>query len=611
MSWVVSADIRDTAATSHTIGTLTNGVTYRVRLRTFDPDSPWVFASGTPQVPADTTAPSVSAFVPGDGTTTADAGTNITLTFTEAVRKDAANADFTGHADLSAILTLARTNASGTAIPYTASIDAGKTVITIDPTDDLADGAVYVGISGAYYDAGGNAGSAASATFTVAAPAVRSSDANLSALAASTSTSSGGAFSALSIGTFSAATTGYTASVPYATTHVKLTPTVAATGIARVAVRKGSSGGFTTVTSGSASRAIALGVGANPLTVRVTAEDGTVKDYTVTVTRGAQAPATVTLSAAPALVEEGRPVTVEATLSRALSRAVTIPVTVTRGSAEAEDLGTLSGIRIARGRTSGTARIATRQDDDMDDETFTVALTTASLPSGVVAGAVTSVALTIDDDDTPTVNLSFSPRDGIEAGDSVTLTATLSAALTGAVTIPLVAVPEEGTTSADYGAVPAHPDRGRRNQRERHARNDGGQRLRVRELQGDARHGEPARAGGRGPALVGAGDDQAPRRPGRVAVGAGDGGRGRVRDRHGASQQGRVERGADPGDRDIRQRTGGAARDPRSRGCDQRHARHRDPPGRRQPRRHAHRGDRPQEAGPGRAVHPARRSPER
>ena len=454
VSWVVSADIRDTAATSHTIGTLTNGTTYRVRLRTFDPDSPWVFARGTPQVPADTTAPAVSAFVPGDGTTTADAGTNITLTFTEAVRKDAANADFTGHADLSAVLTLARTNASGTAIPYTASIDAGKTVITLDPTDDLADGAVYVGISGAYYDASGNAGSAASATFTVAAPAVRSSDANLSALAATTSTSSGGAFSALSIGTFSAATTSYTASVPYATTHVKLTPTVAATGIARVAVRKGSSGGFTTVTSGSASRAIALGVGANPLTVRVTAEDGTVKDYTVTVTRGAQAPATVTLSAAPALVEEGRPVTVEATLSRALTRAVTIPVTVTRGSAEAEDLGTLSGIRIARGRTSGTARIATRQDDDMDDETFTVAITTASLPSGVTAGATTSVALTIDDDDTPTVNLSFSPRTGIEAGESVTLTATLSAALTGAVTIPLVAVPEEGTTSADYGAVP-------------------------------------------------------------------------------------------------------------------------------------------------------------
>ena len=39
-----------------------------------------------------------------------------------------------------------------------------------------------------------------------------------------------------------------------------------------------------------------------------------------------------------------------------------------------------------------------RQDDDIDDETFTVAVDTANLSSTVVAGATTSVALTIDDD---------------------------------------------------------------------------------------------------------------------------------------------------------------------------------------------------------------------
>ena len=282
----------------------------------------------------------------------------------------------------------------------------------------------------------------------------QSSNANLSALTASTATSSGGPFTALDIGSFAAGTTAYTASVAYERTYMKLTATVAA-GTATVGVRKGSSGSFTTVASGTASAAISLGVGANALTVRVTAGDRTTtRDYTVTVTRQVQAPAQATLSASPTLVKEGQSVTLTATLSRALARTVTIPVTVTRDTAEAEDLGTLTGVRIARGRTSGTARIATRQDDDINDETFTVAIDTASLPADVTAGATTSVAVTIDDDDTPTVNLWFSPRTGIEAGDTVTLTAKLSAALSSAVTIPLVAVPEDPTTSADYGAVP-------------------------------------------------------------------------------------------------------------------------------------------------------------
>ena len=157
-------------STSQALTGLANDASYyrvRVRARNAAGAGAWVHGRGMPQQ-TDTTGPSAPAFVPGGGTTVTDAGTNITLTFTEMVRKDASNTDFTGHADLAAILTLARTNASGTAIPYTASINAEKTVITLDPTDDLAEGAVYVGISGAYYDTNGNAGSAASATFTVA-----------------------------------------------------------------------------------------------------------------------------------------------------------------------------------------------------------------------------------------------------------------------------------------------------------------------------------------------------------------------------------------------------------------------------------------------------------
>ena len=113
----------------------------------------------------DATAPA-PAFLPANGATTTNAGTNITLSFGEAIKKDGSGADF-ANADLSGILTLTETNAGGTAIPYAATINTAKTKITINPNADLPEGAVYVAISGDYWDAGGNRGSAASATFTV------------------------------------------------------------------------------------------------------------------------------------------------------------------------------------------------------------------------------------------------------------------------------------------------------------------------------------------------------------------------------------------------------------------------------------------------------------
>ena len=200
-------------------------------------------------------------------------------------------------------------------------------------------------------------------------PAVQSSNANLSGLAASTSTSSGGTFSPLTLTpAFSAATTSYTATVPNARTHAKLTPSVAHSQ-ATVTVRGA------TVTSGSASAAFPLSVGNTQSTVRVTAQDGTTKDYTVTITRQAQgALPAVRLSASPNPVAEGSPVTVTALLSATVSGAVTIPLTITDNTAEPADHGSLASITIASGATSGTGTITTNQDADFDDETFTVAL---------------------------------------------------------------------------------------------------------------------------------------------------------------------------------------------------------------------------------------------
>ena len=128
-----------------------------------------------------------------------------------------------------------------------------------------------------------------------------SSGATLSGLTASSATSAGGTYSALGLtpatlppSVFKPTTTTYTASVANDVTHVKLTPTVTDTN-ATVQVGKGAS--LTTVASGSSSAAIALDEGRNEITVRVTAQDSTTKDYTVRVTRAASLPAGTVWSA--------------------------------------------------------------------------------------------------------------------------------------------------------------------------------------------------------------------------------------------------------------------------------------------------------------------------
>ena len=96
----------------------------------------------------------------------------------------------------------------------------------------------------------------------------QSSDANLSGLLISEGSLA-----------FDPATTSYAVAVAHAVQSVKLTPTVNHAG-ATVAVNGAE------VASGMASSSIPLNVGANPIEVVVTAEDGTTRTYRVTVTRG-------------------------------------------------------------------------------------------------------------------------------------------------------------------------------------------------------------------------------------------------------------------------------------------------------------------------------------
>ena len=117
---------------------------------------------------------------------------------------------------------------------------------------------------------------------------VESSNNDLSALALSSSTSSTGSFSAVSLSpAFDASAphiTSYSATVGNEVTHAKLTATVDDTGKASMVAGKiGAS--VSTLADGGTSGPIALDVGDNELLVRVTAESGETKEYTVTVRR--------------------------------------------------------------------------------------------------------------------------------------------------------------------------------------------------------------------------------------------------------------------------------------------------------------------------------------
>ncbi|MDD5440153.1 MAG: autotransporter domain-containing protein [Candidatus Omnitrophica bacterium] len=116
------------------------------------------------EVASDTTAPTVT-IDPADKTTSIAVNTNITITFNEEVR----NLDDSSITDSSvgSLITLKNTNASGTDIPFTATIDSDKKVITIDPTSDFsADQIIYVSIGATVEDNYNNVIAATSVTMT-------------------------------------------------------------------------------------------------------------------------------------------------------------------------------------------------------------------------------------------------------------------------------------------------------------------------------------------------------------------------------------------------------------------------------------------------------------
>ena len=246
--------------------------------------------------------------------------------------------------------------------------------------------------------------------------------------------------------------TDYAATVPNSVTHAKLTPTVDDTGKATVQV--GPQGGtLNTVTDGQPSAALALSVGDNAFTVRVTAENATTKDHTVTITREAQgthaAPTGLTVTASNR--ELGLSWTAPATgtvtgydVHYTSSTTVGNDAPATGGGSAAGWYDTsftgTSTTDTLRGLTNGeTYRVRVRANYAGGDSAWVHR-------SGTPTGGTQPPA-----PGTPTVRLSASPNP-VDEGSSVTITATLSAAQTSALTIP-VTITDDTAESGDHGTL--------------------------------------------------------------------------------------------------------------------------------------------------------------
>ena len=129
-----------------------------------------------------------------------------------------------------------------------------------------------------------------------------------------------------------------------------------------------------------------------------------------TITGEMPDPLEVSISVNRDVVTEGDDYTivrVTATAPYGARRSIRIPLTCGGGSAEADDFVCPTGLTIHHGEAYGQAGFEIRQDDDTDDETFTIAisepLTTdaAGTNATFVRGAVASVDLTVLDDDAP------------------------------------------------------------------------------------------------------------------------------------------------------------------------------------------------------------------
>ncbi len=198
---------------------------------------------------------------------------------------------------------------------------------------------------------------------------VPSTNANLSGLAISSGTLSPA---------FAAVTTTYSASVAYNTASITVTPTKADIN-ASIQVRV-NGGSYVSVTSGSASGALALNGGSNTIDIKVTAQDGaTIKTYNITVQRPTPSITSFTPSSGPI----GSLITITGVN-------LGTPTALTIGGANAiliSNTGSSLVAMVMPGATSGTIMITTSSGSSSSSSNFSV--TSTLIPNKQQGGLLT------------------------------------------------------------------------------------------------------------------------------------------------------------------------------------------------------------------------------
>ncbi len=301
-------------------------------------------------------------------------------------------------------------------------------------------------------------------TYTIAVTRAAPPNVNLSALKLSTGTLSPA---------FAAATTSYTAAVANTVTSVTLTPTLSDP-TASVTVNG------TPVTSGAASAAIPLNLGANTITTIVTAHDGvSTKTYTLTLTRTPSSNALLaSIATTPVATLVGTTGTGYLNFNAAVPNS-TASIQVVPTAKDATATITVNGMAVTSGAASQAITLPVGQtvittvitaQDGITTKSIIITVTRApssnatlsniALSSGTLSPAFVSTTTTYGASVNDIGSVMFTPTTA-DAGATLTVNGTAATSGTGvpitlvkgANTITTVVTAQDGTTKKTYTTV--------------------------------------------------------------------------------------------------------------------------------------------------------------
>ena len=198
---------------------------------------------------------------------------------------------------------------------------------------------------------------------------------------------------------------------------------------------------------------VKLGFGTLPNAVT----EGTYNEATVSITDDDNPLVEVSFELATYSVDEGSTVDVKVILSAAPERQIVIPITTTdQDDASSADYSPLpADVTFASGETEKTLTFTATQDT-VDDDGESVKLSFGSpLPNRVSEGTTDETTVAINDDDVPSVTVSFEESGySVDEGDEVTVKVTLSADPERLVIIPITTTEQGDVSSDDYSPVP-------------------------------------------------------------------------------------------------------------------------------------------------------------